>query len=382
MAHAKLSPSGADRWLTCTKAPSWEENYPDSTSEFAEEGTLAHTFAETYLRYHDDPKGLKKALKALEKDPLYAKYYSEELSEHAQDFADYVLERCTGIHILAIEQRLDLTDWVEEGFGTGDAIVVKDGVLDLIDLKYGRGVKVSSVENKQLMIYGLGCYAKYSWMYEFDTIRLNIFQPRLNNISVWSISVEDLLKWADEVLTPKAKLAYAGEGEEVPGEHCRFCRHKANCRALSNLALEMAEKEFDEALTPEEIGEIIPKMDVVEIYIKAVREHAYSKLLSGEKIPGFKLVKGRSTRVLKDLDVIESRLIEAGFPEDKIKTEPVAPKLLGLTALERAVGKKAFSELLSDCIARQDGKPTLAPETDKREEYSSVEADFGEEDVV
>ena len=168
--HALLSPSSASRWLVCTPSPRLEEAYPDKTSEFAEEGTLAHSMAEIYLRYHDDPKGLAKALKALStKDPLYDKYYNHDLDQHAHDFASYVLDKCHGDYKLEIEQRLDFSDWVERGFGTGDAIVVKDGILDLIDLKYGKGVRVSAVENTQLKIYALGCWAKYGWMYDFHT---------------------------------------------------------------------------------------------------------------------------------------------------------------------------------------------------------------------
>lgn len=381
MAHALLSPSSASQWLKCTVSPRLAEGYADQSSEFAEEGTLAHSFGETYLNFHDDKAKLRKALKALEKDPLHAKYYSEELDQYAQDFADYVLEQCTGNYILEVEQKLDLRKWVPDGFGTGDAIVVKDGVLNLNDLKYGRGVKVSSVENKQLMIYGLGCIEKYGWLYDFHTIRLHIYQPRLNNISIWSIAVDELLQWAEDELKPKAKLAYEGKGEAVPGEHCRFCKVKGECRAFAELALEYAKEEFAEPklLSSEEIGEILPKMDIVEIFLKAVRELAYGKLLGGEKVPGFKLVKGKPTRVLTKPDEIKAKLLENGWDEEKIITPPVERKLLGLTALEKVLKKKTFEELVGEFVVRQDGKPTIAPETDNREEYSTVEADFADE---
>lgn len=380
--HALLSPSSASRWLACTPSPRLEAQYPDQTSEFAEEGALAHSMAEIYLRYHDDPKGLAKALKDISsKDPLYQKYYNSDLDQHAHDFANYVLELCSGDYKLEIEQRLDFTEWVEQGFGTGDAIVVKDEVLNLIDLKYGKGVRVSAIENTQLKIYALGCWAKYSWMYDFDTVRLHIYQPRLDNISIWSISVEDLLLWAEEELVPKAALAYEGKGEQVPGEHCRFCKAKAECRALANHALELAKEEFAEpkTLSPEEIGAIIPKIDIAEIYIKAVREHAYSKLLSGESIPGYKLVKGRATRTYTNIEAIKKALLEAGFGEDDILTPIKQRELLGVTALEKNIKKKNFDTIVDPYITRVEGKPSMAPETDKREEYSSVQSDFGSE---
>lgn len=381
MAHAILSPSAASRWLVCTPAPRLEEAYPDSTSEFAEEGTLAHSYAEAYLRYHNDLPGLDKELKRLSKTALHKKYFNDEMDEHARGFAEYVLEKCHGDHHLEVEQKLDLTQWVDEGFGTGDAIVVKDGTLDLIDLKYGRGVKVSSVENKQLMIYGLGCWAKYGWIYDFHTIRLNIYQPRLNNISVWSIAVDDLLVWAEEELVPKASLAFKGEGEQVPGEHCRFCKAKAECRALAEYTLELAKEDFADPklLSPEEIGSIIPKIDVAEIYIKAVREHAYSKLLSGEPVPGYKLVKGRSTRTYTDVEAIQTVLEKAGFKEDEILTPPKPRTLLALTALEKSIKKANFNEYVGPYLTKVEGKPAMAPITDKREEYVSTQSDFAEE---
>lgn len=380
MAHALLSPSSASQWLVCTPSPRLSEHYPDSSSEFADEGTLAHAYGEEFLRFHDDKKGLAKALKALQKHK-HAKHYAPELEEHAQNFADYVLEQCVGDHILEIEQKLDLRRWVPDGFGTGDAIVVKDGVLNLNDLKYGRGVKVSAVENKQLMIYGLGCIEKYGWVYEFHTIRLHIYQPRLGNISVWSISVEDLLRWAEEELEPKAKLAWDGAGEAVAGPHCRFCKVKAECRALADYSLEMLKDDFAEPalLTPEEIGEILPKMDTVEIYLKAIREHAYGTLLGGGKIPGFKLVRGRATRVYTDVEKIRATLNEAGYKDEQINVPPKPPTLLTLTALEKVLKKKTFEQLVGPFIVRQDGKPAMAPETDKREEYVMMESEFADE---
>lgn len=379
MAHALLSPSSASQWLACTVSPRLSEGYADKSSSFADEGTLAHAYGETYLRYHSDKKALKKALISLGHHE-HAQYYCEELDGHAQDFADYVLEQCTGQHWLEIEQRLDLRKYVPEGFGTGDAIVVKDGVLNLNDLKYGRGVKVSAVENKQLMIYGLGCIEKYSWAYEFHTIRFHIYQPRLNNISVWSITVEELLKWAEEELIPKAKMAFDGEGEAVPGEHCRFCKVKAQCRAFSELALQFACEDYTDPalLSIEEIADILPKLKIIEMFTKAVHDFAYARLLSGEKVPGYKMVKGKPTRYYKDPEAIEATLLENGFTKDKIMTPPKEPTLLSLTALEKVVKKSKFTELVGEYIDIRNGNPSMAPENDPREEYSSVEHDYAD----
>lgn len=381
MAHAILSPSSAERWLACTPSPRMEEGYDDQSSSFAEEGTLAHALAEVHLRHHDDKKALSSALKKLKKDPLYEKYYCDEMDEHARGFADFVLEQCTDDYVLEVEQRLDLTKWVPEGFGTGDAIVVKDGILNLNDLKYGRGVKVSAVENKQLMIYALGCIEKYGWVYDFHTVRLNIYQPRLNNISIWRISVEELLKWADEELAPRADMAFSGEGEHVPGTHCRFCKAKADCRALADFSLELAKEEFREPakLSVEEKAEILPKLDILEMFIKALREDVYATLLGGGTVPGYKLVKGRSTRVYTDVDAIRAELHKHGFTDDQINTPPKEPTLLPLTALEKVLKKKTFTEIVGPFLSIKEGNPAIAPESDPRDEYSAVENDFADE---
>jgi hypothetical protein len=381
MGHALLSPSSASQWLTCTVAPRLCEGREDSSSEFADEGTLAHAYAETYLDHAFRPKSeLTAALEKL-KSHKFAKHYSEELEAHASDFADYVLEQCVGDFALEIEQKLDLRKWVPEGFGTGDAIVVKDGILNLNDLKFGRGVRVSSVENKQLMIYGLGCIEKYTWLYDFHTIRLHIYQPRIGNISVWSITVDELLKWAEDELMPKAKLAYEGKGEAVPGDHCRFCKVKAECRAFAEMSMGFLAEEFSDPklLSIEEIAGIIPKLPLLEMFVKAVHDFSYARLLSGESIPGFKLVKGKPSRVYTDPAAIKQKLIEAGWDEEKIITPPKERTLLALTALEKVLKKKPFTELVGPYITVKHASPAMAPDTDKREEYKPLENDFAEE---
>lgn len=387
MGHALLSPSSASRWMACTPSARLESKYPNTSSVFADEGTLAHAYAEIFVRFFDDPDAVEQAIDEIQNDPLNEYYefnrlyYSAELEEHARNFADYVLEQCTGDYFLAAEQRLDMTDWVEDGFGTGDAIVVKDGVLNLNDLKYGRGVKVSAVNNKQLMLYALGCIARFGWIYDFHTVRLHIYQPRIGNISVWSITVDELLVWAEEELKPKAALAYAGEGEQVAGEHCKFCKVAGECRALSEFSLEYTKDEWmqTDILTPEEIGEVFTKLNVLEIFINAVRDRAYSTILGGGKIPGLKIVKGKPSRYLKDPEMIRKTLLKEGFKEDQILTPIKERELLSLTALEKVVKKSRFTNLVGSYLGSRDGKPSLTTEDDPREEFIQAEHDWADE---
>ena len=389
--HALLSPSAASRWLTCTPAPRLEALFPDKSSEFADEGTVAYAVAEFYLRNLDDELGFEIDIEAAFSDdklgPMFEEHYSDELKQHAIDFGDFVLEEAVGDHALLIEQKLDLRMWgVPEGFGTGDAIVVRDGTLFMNDLKYGRGVKVSAVENKQLMLYALGCIDAYSFLYGFDTISLRIYQPRLNNISIWSITVKELEEWAKEVAV-KAKLAFEGKGEFVAGEHCRFCKAAPKCKALADHAFEKVKEEFAEDEGPaqmnglmsmEEIKDVMDRLPVAEIFFKQVKEYVFSKLLSGEKVPGYKLVKGKASRYFKDPDKVEKTLVKAGF-SDKIYTEPIPAQLKTLSAIEKSIKKSNFTKLLSDFVGIKEGNPNLAPEKDAREEYSSLESDFADD---
>lgn len=385
MAHALLSPSSASQWLTCTPSPRLGEHIKDSSSEFADEGTLAHAYAEVFLKHHDDKKMLVKELNNLKKHPFHEKHYSPELEEHGSNFADYVLEQCRGDYALEVEQKLDLRTWIPGGFGTGDAIVVKDQVLNLNDLKYGRGVKVSAVSNKQLMIYALGCIEKYGWIYDFHTVRLHIYQPRLNNISVWSITVEELEAWAESELREKAQMAHEGKGDLVPGEHCRFCKVKAECRALAKFTQDAVIRDFQDEikephlLTPEEIGEVLGKIATVEIFLKAVKDHAYGTILGGGSIPGYKLVTGKPSRVYNDPDAVKAKLLELGYKKEDITTPPKEPTLLTLTALEKVLKKKKFNEIVGPFLGTKVGNPALAPVTDPRDEYVHVDNVFGDD---
>lgn len=372
--HAILSASGASRWLNCTPSARLEEEYGEKkSSEFAEEGTLAHEIAELMLR--------RNVLKEIDDDT-----YNEELNKHKQDrlfnaemlevlpmYVDYCWstykERCleTRQADFLIEEKLDFKDYVPESFGTADCVILADGILEVIDLKYGKGIKVSAENNCQLMLYGLGALAKLGLFYDIKVVKLTIIQPRLENISSWEISKLDLYKWATEVLTPKAKMAFEGLGDFAPGEWCRFCSIKNRCRALSQFQLETAKNEFKDArlLTDDEISEIVLKAPELIEWLNSVTEYANKQAVENNKQwPGLKLVEGRSQR--KWIDEVDAALkLKMRFPEMP-ESEMYVTKLKTLTAIEKLVGKKRFEAEMADAIVKPQGKPTLVHIDDKR----------------
>lgn len=313
--------------------------------------------------------------------------FKPEMLEYCQSYADFVMERYADAKrrnsdaLIFLETRLDLTEYIPEGFGTADAIVIADGTLDFIDLKYGKGVPVSAVENKQMMVYALGALHEYGMLYDIKTVRMTIFQPRIDNISEWEIPVADLKAWATDVLVPRSALAFDGMGDFVPGDHCLFCRARAVCKANADAQLEVLRHDFADAvlLTDDEVADILTKADRVEKWLKAVEAHALNEAVNnGKKWPGFKLVEGRSVRVITDTAAAENKLISAGFKVVEIQ-KPA--ELLGITALEKVVGKKKFEDLLSGFIIKPAGKPALVPLSDKRAELNSLDAakaDFAE----
>ena len=376
MAHALLSPSSASRWLSCTPSARLEQSFPDSSGEAAREGTLAHSLGELILRHWfgliDEPN-YTHCLALIQSDPLY----NEDLNSHAQAYASFVIASfeaardTTKDALIEIEKSLNLTDYVPEGFGTGDAVIIADGVLDIIDLKYGKGVRVSCEGNKQMMLYGLGALREFDFMYAIHTVRLTIYQPRLDNISSWEISVDDLRRWADEVLIPRAALAFEGRGDFAPGDHCRFCKVKPQCKALADQQLEIAKHDFESAelLTDADIADILERADTFTNWIKAVQDFAFDQAVNhGKKWPGFKLVEGRSNRIYVDQDRVAKKLILEGYGEDVIYTK----SLLGITAMEKTITKKVFDSVLSGLVIKPAGKPTLVPESDKRSEFNTA----------
>lgn len=376
--HALLSPSAASRWLACTPSARLEQQFPDRTSEYAEEGTVAHRLAELLLRQHFGPSGKAEAdeLERIRE----SRYYTADMEEHAGLYADLVKERYAVLKTggrypqLAIEARVDLTGYVPECFGTVDAAILADGVLEVIDLKYGTGVKVAAENNRQMMLYAIGIIDTYGHLYKVDEVRLTVCQPRIDNISVFSLPVRQLCGWAEFELKPRAALAFRGAGEYAPGDHCRFCKAGAQCRARAEKNMELAKDDFKEAalLTPDETAEILLLAGRIKNWLTAVEEHALAAALEGEKYRGLKLVEGRSVRRYADEKAVADVLTGNGFSEQQIYER----SLKTITALEKLITKKTFAALLSDYIVKPQGKPCLVPETDPRPEYNSVALDF------
>src|SRR5690606_12357001 len=372
MAHALLSPSSASRWLACTPSARLETKFKDKTSSYAEEGTTAHALAEAIIKYEH---GLikKREYNKLRKEVEATEWYNEEMEEFCQAYADHITEITPEGATLIVEERVDMTNDVKGGFGTADAIILHDGTLYFRDLKYGKGVPVYSDNNPQLKLYALGALNDFGYIFDVKWVNVGIFQPRLDNISVYEYSVEELTEWAETELKPKVDLAYAGKGEYVAGSHCMFCKAKATCRAFSEYNLSIAQEQFDDPalLTDEEVVEILEKKPIFEKWIKAVAEYALEEAIAGKKWPGMKVVEGRSNRVYKDENKVEATLKKAGF------TNIYTPaKLLGITALAKELGKTKFAELVEPLLDKPEGKPTLVPESDKRPEFNSAETDF------
>lgn len=389
-AHAVLSASGASRWMACTPSANLEKDIPDQTSEFAEEGTAAHELSEIFLLHEVGEIAKGTRTRRLNKFKKENKYYSQEMEDYVQQYVDVVVEKINEAKarssdaVILLEQRLDFSEWVPEGFGTGDVVLISDGILEVIDLKYGKGVAVSAVDNPQLRLYGIGAFSQYEMLYDIDSVVMTIIQPRLDSVSTETLKATNLVAWADGEVKPKADLAREGEGEFVPGEHCRFCKIRATCRARADENLEMAKYDFaepediaeDPQLGLNEIGKILFQADELKKWAEDIKKYAQEQSEKhGKKIEGWKLVEGRSNRKYID----ESKVLEK--LKGNYKDDVIAPrKLIGITAMEKTIGKKQFTNLLADFVVKPPGKPTLVPETDKRAELNSTASaavDFG-----
>lgn len=381
MSHALLSPSGASRWLACTPSARLEQQFPESTSSFAEEGTLAHKLGEYLIKQ----KLGRVSYSDMDNWEKQSEYYSESMLEYCDEYATFVVEQyntalaTTPDAQIFLEQRLDITDYVPEGFGTGDVVIISDGTLTLIDLKYGKGVPVYAENNKQMMLYALGALKEFDFLYDISTVSLTIYQPRIDNTSTWEISVYELLFWAEVELKPRAELAFAGEGEYVPGNHCQFCKAKAVCKALADKNLEIARYDFADPalLSDEEIADILNRYNLFVNWINAVEEYALNEAVKGKIWPGYKLVEGRSNRKYTDENKVAELLLSKHFPEDGIFKKT----LKGITAMEHYLGKKPFDAFLGSLIIKPPGKATLVPASDKRREINNLEsakADFAD----
>ena len=369
-AHAKLSASGSEKWMTCTPSARLEENFPDDESEFAKEGTFAHAVFEqkllTYLGREVEP------LEDSHFDTPELRDYVTEAVEFGIERIKAAYERCSDPRIL-VERRLDFSEWVPEGFGTGDLVIVADDLVEVLDLKYGKGIFVGAEGNSQMRLYGLGAYSENALLYNIESVRMTILQPRLDNYSSEELAIDDLLSWAENEVRPKAALAWAGEGEFVAGDHCSscFCKARFQCTARSEQALALAQQSFSmikpEVLTLEQIAMVLERGETVAKWVSDVQSYALKQAEKGIAVPGYKLVEGRSNRRYKSQDLVAERLKEHGFKEAAIYER----NLLGLTAMATALGKKRFDEVLGDLIEKPTGKPVLVPNADKRDVIES-----------
>lgn len=378
--HALLSASGAERWLNCTPSARLTEKYEDTTSEYAAEGTLAHSLGELKLRKElklISNKQYSEELISIREDALHYPYMESEV----EDYTNYVMEQYnaalakTKDAVIFLEEKLDYSTYVPSGFGTGDCIIIADGEMEIIDLKFGKGVVVSPIDNTQLKLYSLGAYEKYGFIFGIDKIIMTIVQVRLNNISSFEMNAEMLEDWAENELRPKAKLAYAGKGDTVPGPWCGFCKAKATCKARAemNAGFYKAHNKDSKLLGIDEIAEILYMADDIKSWADDVKNYALDEALNGTKFPGWKLVEGRSDRKITDEDALAVKLLDEGFDEFKI----YKPKALeGITNLEKVVGKKRFADIAGGLIDKPPGKPTLVTKDDKRTELDSVEDEF------
>lgn len=378
--HALLSASSAARWLNCTPSARLNEKFPDTQSTYAAEGTVAHELAELMLK-----KELKQITanvfnKEIKQIKEHEMFY-EGMIDEVEDYTNYVLETYheavakTKDAKIFLEERLDFSMYVPEGFGTGDCIIIADGEMEIIDLKFGKGVEVSPINNPQLKLYALGAYEKYGFIYGIEKITMTIAQVRLNNISSWTITASMLEEWAEEELKEKAKLAFKGKGEVIPGPWCTFCKVRNTCKARADMYLGYYNQAPQDAnlLGAYEIADILKVVDDIAKWARELKDYALDEALKGTKYPGFKLVEGRSNRRIEDEDGLAQVLLKEGYAEEKI----YKPKALeGITNLEKVVGKKKFAALGEKFIVKPPGKPTLVSEDDKRPELDSAEEDF------
>ena len=365
--HAILSASSSHRWLECPPSAKLNAAAEDTPSEYAAQGTDAHTLCEyKVLRF------LGKNVK----EPTL-KYFDDEMADCTDAYQQYIAEqfekakeRCKDPLIL-VEQRLDFSRYVPEGFGTGDCVIISDDVLTIIDFKYGSGVQVEAEHNPQMMCYALGALELFDGIYDIKNIEMTIFQPRKDNVSTYTVSKQELLDWAENTLRPTAELAAKGEGDFKAGDHCRFCRVKATCRKRAEYNLSLAKYDFEmpAMLEDAEIETILAKADELAAWVSDIKDYALQEAVKGKKWEDWKLVEGRSVRKYTDENKVADAVQKAGF-------EPCEKKLLGITAMTKLLGKTKFEKLLGGLTEKPKGKPTLVPKTDKRAAINTAADDF------
>lgn len=370
--HAVLSASSANRWLHCPPSVRLSEGYMDKASVFAMEGTSAHELCEYKLR---------SALGMEAENPTEnLDFYNTEMEECAEGYATYILElvekakeTCSD-PVVMVEQRVDFSRYVPEGFGTADCIIIADETLNIVDYKHGKGVEVSAEDNSQMKLYALGALELFDCLYDISKVQMTIFQPRLSNVSVFVMDKADLLNWANDELTAKAELAFEGKGELCCGEWCKFCKAKSNCKERARVNMEMAQYEFRKSslLTDKEVVEILSRIDELTSWASDVKNFALEQAVRGKQWPGWKVVEGRSNRKYTDEGAVAQVVKNAGY-------NPYDEKIMGITNMTKMLGKEKFNELLGDFVERPQGKPTLVTEDDNRPEMNTAKEDFKEE---
>ena len=372
-AHAILSASGAHRWMHCTPSAKLEEQFPDTTFQAAKEGTLAHEIAEAKLLHYFDTLNFKKSqlkrrLNKAKKSELYASEM-EHFTDEYLDFAKASAMAYDATPHVAIEKRLDLTEYIPGGFGTADCVIIGDGVLHIIDLKYGKGVPVSAENNPQMMIYALGAIKAYELVYAIHTVKMSIVQPRIDNTNTWEISAKDLLAFG-ETVKETAAIAIEGKGEYKPGDWCRFCRARAQCRARAeeNVKLAFHIDKKPPLITNDEVGEYLVQGADIAQWLKELQDYALTECLAGKEVAGWKAVEGRGSRVWADADKAYDIILESGVPEEMLFVKTP----LTLAQTEKLMGKKEFQEVVGDFVEKKPGKPTLVKKSDKRKAITNV----------
>lgn len=371
--HAILSASASHRWLNCLPSARLELEFENKGSEAAAEGTAAHALCEHKL---------KKALKRRSKRPA-SEYDSDEMEEYTDAYVQFVMEHYMAAKescadpLILIEQKLDFSEYVPDGFGTGDCLIVSDGVLHIIDFKYGLGVLVDAVENPQMKLYALGALGLFDAIYDIREVSMSIFQPRRENVSTWTIPVEELKRWAEDELKPKAAMAFNGEGDYCPGEWCGFCRAAVRCRARAEEKLKLAEEEFrlPPLLSDDEVAEMLALIPDITKWANEVLAYATDAAVNhGKEWNGFKIVEGRSVRKYRD----EAKVAEAAKLHGY--SDIYRQSLITLTEMQKLMGKTNFEEILGELIYKPPGKPTLVPMSDKRPamNVSNVMNEFNE----
>lgn len=367
-AHALLSASGAHRWMNCTPSAVLESEFPDTTSEAAKEGTLAHEMAEAKLQHLFNTQNYRKAtltrtLNKIKKNELY----QPEMDGYTDDYVAYIRKAAMEFEktpYIAIEKRLDLTAYIPDGFGTADCVMIGERTLHIIDLKYGKGVPVSAEDNPQLLIYALGALEAYKMLFAIDTVKISIVQPRIDNTNSSAYSVTLLRDWGEDV-KELANIAIKGEGDYAPGDWCRFCRARQQCRARADKNIELA---FDVGkkpplITNDEVGEHLRKGEDVAKWLTELQDYALAECLAGREVDGYKAVEGRGSRAWLDMDAAFEAIIEEGTDEAMLYER----KPLTLAQVEKLMGKAHFADVAGEYVVKSPGKPTLVPSTDKRQ---------------